>query len=111
MNIEPKEKSLVSWKLIKDAVNSVINGDRDHGWVGVDSLAAIEFIVGEDAAVSKADSVAKYTLSQDALDAIVFFVNPSACALTLENSWKVINKRTARRTNRKVNPFEMKELA
>ena len=73
------------WTKAKEVIDMQINGDRKHGWGVKDSMAAIEEVVALDAELSKAESVQKFTLSDEALRIVEFFVNPSACRQKLED--------------------------
>ncbi len=88
---EAKQRGKTLWAAMLAAVDGQIAGDRNHGWVGADSLATVEAIVAEDASLSKCGDVAKFTLSGEALAMISAVINPSAFRQQLEDP-KGLNK-------------------
>lgn len=85
---EPAKKS------IQAAVKMVLNGDKNHGWVGKDAVSAILCLIAEENGADVKDYV-----GSDLAMAIDFFINPSATAQYLEKN-NVINKREGRITKR-----------
>ncbi len=82
---EAKQRGKALWSVYIATVDAQIAGNRQHGWVAADSMAVIENIVAEDAALSKCGDVAKFTLSAEALSFITAVVNPSGHRQQLED--------------------------
>lgn len=79
------------WAVLQATIDAQIGGNKDHGWGAKDSLAVIENIVAEDAALSKCGDVVKYSLSDEAMRMIAEVINPSAFRQQLEKA-KRLNK-------------------
>ena len=80
---DPKARGKALFAVFNGAVDGQIAGDKQHGWGNKDSLAVIESIVAEDAALSDGD-VKQFTLSDEALQFIGVVINPSAFRQQLE---------------------------
>lgn len=80
---DPKARGKALFAVLNGVVDAQIAGDKSHGWGNQDSLAVIESIVAEDAAMSDGD-VKQFTLSDEALKCIAMVVNPSAFRQQLE---------------------------
>lgn len=81
---DPKARGKALFAVFNGAVDGQIAGDKAHGWGNKDSIAVIESIVAEDAALSSGD-VRQFTLSDEALAFIAAVVNPSAFRQQLES--------------------------
>lgn len=81
---DPKARGKALFAVFNGVVDAQIAGDKSHGWGNKDSMAVIESIVAEDAAMSDGD-VKQFTLSEEALQFIAVVVNPSAFRQQLES--------------------------
>jgi len=81
---DPKARGKALFSVFNGVVDSQIAGDKSHGWGNADSMAVIESIVAEDAALSDGD-VKQFTLSEEAMKLIAIVVNPSAFRQQLES--------------------------
>ena len=79
------------WAVLQATIDAQIAGDKNHGWGAKDSMAVVENIVAEDAALSKVGDVTKYVLSEEATRMIAEVINPSAFRQQLEKA-KRLNK-------------------
>jgi hypothetical protein len=81
---DPKARGKALFGAFNAVVNAQIGGDKQHGWGNKDSMAVIESIVAEDAALNDGD-VKQFTLSDEAMRIIALVVNPSAFRQQLES--------------------------
>ena len=92
---DPKARGKALFSVFNGTIAGQIAGDKSHGWGNKDSLAVIESIVAEDAALSEGD-VKQFTLSDEAMQFIGVVVNPSAFRQQLEGDGRLVKTETKR---------------